>query len=85
MIFDPAGVVLAFPERNIFLSVADVAVAMGLEEAPVIDRDKFIMVETLRDDLPENLFTTQGMSHMPLAQVMSLMEGMGDDLINLLQ
>ncbi|MCL2194777.1 MAG: hypothetical protein FWB76_02375 [Oscillospiraceae bacterium] len=140
MILDPAGPIIAFPQRNNFLSFADMIDFFG-EEMPTMDLEDFdvmqmgdleipdvlnatritqggreylsasianeeagvntfffhngqlvrmetvmpdgnrsiIEVDVFHGNPPANLFTTQGMSRMPMAELMRLMEGMGGD------
>lgn len=140
MIIDPAGPIIAFPQRNTFLSFADMVEFFG-EELPSMDMGEFdvmqlgdltipenlqatrvtldgreyltatlpnaelgdntfffrngalvrmetrapdgsrsiIVVETFHGNPPASLFTTQGMNRMPMAELMTLMEGMGGE------
>ncbi|MCL2530806.1 MAG: hypothetical protein FWE40_01450 [Oscillospiraceae bacterium] len=139
MIIDPAGPIIAFPQRNTFLSFADMVEFFG-EEMPAMDMGEFdvmqlgdltipedlqatrvttggreyltatlpnaelgdntfffrngalvrmetrapdgsrsiIEVDTFNASPPASLFNTQGMNRMPMAELMTLMEGMGE-------
>ena len=144
MIFDPAGPgpIIAFPVRNSYLSLADLAGALGGEMPDMgMDMEDFdlvgigtleipndlrstrvtaggreyltatipneddgtntfffhngqlvrmetrladgslsiIEVETFHGNPPASMFTTQGLTRMPLSQIMSLFEGMGGE------
>jgi len=140
MIIEPAGMTIAFPQRNVYLSIADLVAAAGEEMPAMMDMDEFdlsgigaleipnnlqstrvtaggrdyltatipnedegtntifffhngqlarlethmpdgnvsiIEVHAFSGSPPDAMFSTQGLSRMPMAQIMSLMEGLG--------
>ncbi|MCL2445189.1 MAG: hypothetical protein FWD06_00250 [Oscillospiraceae bacterium] len=75
MIFEAENTIIVFPEHNVLLSFNDLVDFFG-EEIAHLQPKQFITADiAFIEDPPAELFTTQGMNRMPMAQVMQLLEG----------